>query len=246
MGILDSAPVPRRTMVLFFIVDTSGSMDGSKIGAVNDAITQVIPMLDGISASNADAEIKIAALQFSSGCEWIYSGPKSASEFKWVDREADGLTDLGAAYLELNNKLSRDAFMQTTTGSFAPVLLLMSDGDPTDNWEAGLSKLKENKWYKNAIKIAIAIGSDANKDVLKEFTNNMEAVIEVHNIEALKKLIRTVSVTASTIGSQSSTAGNKSKEDQVIEAITKEVENIDGASSSANPDDGTFSDDDGW
>ncbi len=101
MGILDSAPVPRRTMVLFFIVDTSGSMEGSKIGAVNDAITQVIPMLDSISASNADAEIKIAALQFSNGCEWIYSGPKSASEFKWIDREADGLTDLGAAYLEL-------------------------------------------------------------------------------------------------------------------------------------------------
>lgn len=244
MGILDTAPVPRRTMVLFFIIDTSGSMAGSKIGAVNDAIAQVIPMLNEISANNADAEIKIAALQFSSGCEWMYSEPKSASEFAWVDREAEGMTDLGAAYLELNKKLSRSEFMQTATGSFAPVLLLLSDGDPTDNYENGLKKLKENKWYKAAIKIAIAIGSGANIEVLKEFTNNLEAVIEVHNVDALKKLIRTVSVTASQIGSKSSTAGAADKQSQVIETISNDIIIIDGASSAADPS--PSSDDDGW
>ncbi|MBW6533916.1 MAG: VWA domain-containing protein [Mariniphaga sp.] len=244
MGILDSAPVPRRTMVLFFIVDTSGSMDGTKIGSVNAAIREVTPMLDEISSNNADAEIKIAVLQFSSGCEWMYDEPKSASEFRWIDMEADGLTDLGAAYQELSSKLSRNAFLNEATGSFAPVLILLSDGEPTDDYQRPLEKLKENKWYKAAIKIAIAIGSDANRDVLKEFTNSSEAVIEVHNVEALKKLIRTVSVTASQIGSQSSAAGVKDKQTQVTESITKEVEQIDGASSSAAPAIGSSSDDD--
>ncbi len=50
--------VPRRTMTLFFLIDTSGSMDGNKIGAVNDAIANVIPMINEISDSNPDAEIK--------------------------------------------------------------------------------------------------------------------------------------------------------------------------------------------
>ena len=184
-------------------------------------------------------------MRFSSGCEWAYSEPKSASEFRWVDFEADGLTDLGAAYLELNNKLSRDAFMQTATGSFAPVLLLLTDGDPTDDYQSGLKKLKENKWYKASIKIAIAIGSDANKEVLKDFTNSLEAVIEVHNVEALKKLIRTVSVTASTIGSQSSTA-NKDKQTQVVDTIKTEVEKTDGASTADAPVTSSASDDDEW
>ena len=235
MDILESAPIPRRTMTLFFILDTSGSMHGNKIGALNQAISEVLPMLDQISSNNADAEIQIAALQFSSGCQWIYDQPKPASEFRWIDRQAEGLTDLGAAYQELTKKLSRDAFMKTATGSFAPVLLLLSDGEPTDDYQTALSKLKQNKWFKTAIKIAIAIGADANKEVLKDFTGNIEAVIEVSNIEALKKIIRTVSVTASQIGSQSSTVGAKDKQTQVVEALTKEVEDTQGASSTAAP-----------
>ena len=38
MGLLDNESIPRRKMTLFFVIDTSGSMVGSKIGSVNDAI----------------------------------------------------------------------------------------------------------------------------------------------------------------------------------------------------------------
>jgi len=64
-------------MTLFFLIDTSGSMEGNKIGAVNDAVANVLPMLDEISAENPDAEIKVAALEFSSGVNWLYSEPKA-------------------------------------------------------------------------------------------------------------------------------------------------------------------------
>ena len=58
----DVVEVPRRTMVLFFLVDTSGSMYGTKIGTVNTAIEEIIPELKDLSENNADAEIKIATL----------------------------------------------------------------------------------------------------------------------------------------------------------------------------------------
>ena len=93
MSLLDDVEsVPRRTMTLFFVIDTSGSMIGNKIGAVNDAVVNVLPMLNDISESNPDAEIKVAALEFSSGCQWLYSEPKLASEFIWQDVTASGLT----------------------------------------------------------------------------------------------------------------------------------------------------------
>lgn len=247
MPLLDSAPMSRRTMVLFFIVDTSGSMAGSKIGSLNAAIREVIPMLDEISANNADAEIKIACLQFSSGCEWMFTIPQAATDFVWNDLSAAGLTDLGEACQELNSKLSSDAFMKAASGLFAPVLILLSDGGPTDNFHGGISKLKENKWYKAAIKIAIAIGEDADKDVLKEFTGNIEAVFEAHNVEALKKIVRTVSLTSSQIGSKSSSVGVEvtDKQTQIIEAIKEDVENVDGAGCAADPDSVTV-DYSGW
>lgn len=231
----DVVSVPRRTMTLFFVIDTSGSMEGNKIGAVNDAVVNVLPMLDEISQSNPDAEIKVAALEFSSGTQWLYTEPKLASEFVWQDVRAGGLTSLGAACIELSNKLSRSGYMKAASGSFAPAIILLSDGGPTDDFQSGLAKLKENNWFKAAIKVAIAIGDDADKDVLKEFTGTSEAVFTVHNIEALKQIIRVVAVTSSQIGSKSSTAGDVTKQEQVIKDVTDAVQDIKGADSAAVP-----------
>ena len=220
----DVVEVPRRTMVLFFLVDTSGSMYGTKIGTVNTAIEEIIPELKDLSENNADAEIKIATLAFSTGAKWINSQPISAKNFKWDHLEAMGSTDLGEACKQLNEKLSKNAFMSEATGSFAPAIFLLSDGDPTDNYKYGLDKLKENNWYKKAIKVAIAIGDDVNKDVLEEF--NKEAVITVHTPEILKKWIQFVSVRASEIGSKSASAGvgAVSKQEEFINEIKEEKE----------------------
>ncbi len=215
MGLLDSEPIPRRTMVLFFMVDTSGSMAGSKIGAVNTTIDEIMPELKEISAENADAQIKIAALEFSSGAKWLYEQPMEAEKFRWNALDAGGITDFGEACTKLNQKLSRSAFMQDAVGSYAPVIILLSDGEPTDNYKKGLTALKDNNWFKAAIKIAIAIGDDANLEILKEFTGNSECVLVASNPQVLKKMIRFASVSASQIGSRSTNAGVESKQDEM-------------------------------
>ncbi len=142
MSLLDQvAPAPRKVMTLFYVVDTSGSMAGEKLGSVNSAMEEAIQSdLPEISAANDDAEIKVAIMQFSSGCSWITpaSGPIGIGDVIWNDLQAYGLTDLGAACLELDNKLSRNEFLQSQTGAYAPVILLFSDGGPTDNWQKGL------------------------------------------------------------------------------------------------------------
>jgi uncharacterized protein YegL len=199
-------------MVLFFVIDGSGSMSGSKIGAVNAAIEEVIPALKDVSDSNPDAVIKVAALEFSTGCRWITAdGPVEADKFTWNYIDAAGVTDLGEACRELNNKLSRKAFMQEAAGSFAPIIFLLSDGDPTDDFDGGLAVLKQNSWYKVAGKVAIAIGDQANKKVLEQFTGTSETVLEVHDSGTLKKLIKVVAVRSSQIASRSSNVGDTGK-----------------------------------
>jgi len=207
MGLLDAVSIPRRTMVLFFLVDTSGSMSGDKIGAVNEAIREVIPEIKDISSENADALIKIAVLDFSSGARWLYDTPAEADQFVWTNLEAGGLTDMGVAFNMLNEKLSRTQFMADAVGSYAPAIFMMSDGEPTDEYKKGLEELRKNKWFRVAIKVAVAIGEGANTEILKEFTGNEECVLTVRTPEALKKMIRFASVTASQIGSKSSGVG---------------------------------------
>ncbi len=240
MGVLDSAEsVPRRTMTMFFMIDTSGSMEGSKIGAVNSAMEDVMPIIGDISENNPDAEIKIAVLDFSSEVKWLYDEPKTANNFQWRDVDADGLTSLGDACLKLEEKLHKNSgFMKSASGSFAPTIILMSDGEPTDNYQVGLNKLKSNNWFKAGLKFAIAIGDDANKDVLEEFTGSKEAILTVHNTEALKKIIRMVSVTSSQIASTSTSSGDKSKQEQMNDTIQDQANGISGVDGvdTTNPD----------
>ena len=97
--------VTRRTLTLFFLVDTSGSMYGPKIQAVNDAIENVLPIVHDISFNNGDAEIKVACMQFSYATSWMTEEPREADDFEYVEMGAEGLTSMGEAFKELETKL---------------------------------------------------------------------------------------------------------------------------------------------
>lgn len=238
MSLLDQVtPSPRKIMTLFYVVDTSGSMAGDKIGSVNSAMEEAITVdLPEISTANDDAEIRVAIMQFSSGCSWITptSGPIGIGDVIWTDLNSNGLTDLGAACIELDKKMSRNEFLESQTGAYAPVVLLFSDGGPTDNWEKGLEQLKKNNWFKHAIKIAIAIGEDADKNVLATFTGTPESVIEVHDKHTLQTLIRKVSVRASEFQShskQTSDVETTPEEDsaKIVQDVKDEISQESGA-----------------
>lgn len=219
--------IPRKVLTLFYLIDTSGSMHGEKIASLNVAVRETLPMISEISANNSDAKIKLAAMDFATTHQWMHPIPVESEKFHWKDLEASGLTNLGEAYQELNNKLSRSkGFMDEASGSYAPAIILMSDGGPTDDADHGLQQLKVNPWFKAAIKVAIAIGDDADTEVLAKFTGNSEAVLRVHNIDQLKQIIRLVSITASRVASKSTSVGSdapETKNEETIEAIKNAI-----------------------
>lgn len=232
MSILEEiTPSPRKVMTLFYIIDTSESMSGSRIGTVNGAMEECRDLLKEIAKANDDAEIKIAVMQFSSGCYWITgaNGAINLEDWNWEDLQAGGITDFGAALFELDKKLSRRAFLNSQTGAYAPVILLFSDGGPTDNWEKGLKQIKKNNWFKHAIKIAIDIQSGADRSVLEAFTGNSEAILDAKDQNTLKKMIHKVSVRASEFQSHSKQTEDtisSPEEDSVdiVNAVINEVE----------------------
>ena len=75
------------------------------------------------------------------------------------------------------------------------------NGEPTDDYLAGLQKLKENNWYKIAVRVAVGYG-ESNDDVLREFTMNAETVIHTDNPAELKKMIKFIAVTSSRVASK--------------------------------------------
>ena len=204
--------IARQELNLLFVIDNSGSMEGEKLGAVNNAIRDVMSIMPEIQEDTSDAVIKISALKFSDKAEWVYSEPKAVGDFKWSDIASDGGTNLSGAYDELSKWLCKKSSggQMPDMGGIAPIIILMTDGMPTSyDWEKHLDTLKKKGWFKVALKYALAIGIDSDEamDVLNKFTGNPETVLKVYTAEALRKVIKVIAVTASKVKSNSSSAG---------------------------------------
>lgn len=216
----DSQEVARKILPIIYVLDTSGSMQGERIAAVNEAMSETMDVLRDVSAHNPDAEIKVGVLQFASNAHWITAnGLVFLDDFYWNNLTAAGATEVSEALGALDQKLSRQAFLQSETGFCVPVLIFMSDGEPTDSgrWEHKLEELRNNnKWFKHATKIAIAVGDQADKSCLAKLVGNTEAVVAVNDTDTLKALIKVASVTASMINGKSRTTAEGGNAAQII------------------------------
>jgi len=192
----------KRAMVVFFVVDISGSMRGARIGAVNDAIRNVLPELKKRERGNTAAEIRIAVLEFSTRANWRTLSPEPVSAFQYQDIEnVGGGTNYGTAFAALNEKLSRKQFLNATAGAYTPLIIFMTDGKPSDMglYKEELERLKQNKWFQYSTRAGIAIEEGALspecKRVLMEFTENDKNVYEAKNTVILAKQIELVTLT---------------------------------------------------
>lgn len=193
-----------RPLHFFWLVDCSGSMYGEKIGTLNHAIQETIPEMVDAAENNPNAQLLMRTLQFSSGASWVTSTPVPIEEYAWEDLEADGVTDLGKAFELLTAQLS---VAQLGERALPPVIVLLSDGQPTDDYKKQLEKLKKQPWGKKAVKIAISIGQDADDKVLSEFTGNKEMVLQANNASSLVKMIKWASTVASVVSAPASRVG---------------------------------------
>jgi len=166
------------------------SSDG-KIQALNNAIREAIPHMRVVADENPNAEILIRVLKFSSGAQWHVPQPTPVSSFQWTDIEAGGVTDMGKAFKMVAEQLRMPPMSER---ALPPVLVLVSDGQPTDDYMAGFNELMSEPWGRKAVRISIAIGRDTDYEILQKFIGNSEmTVLEADNPEMLVRRIRWVS-----------------------------------------------------
>lgn len=215
---MPGAPLNNRPLHFFWIVDCSGSMYGDKIATVNHAIKSTIPFMRDEADKNPNAQVLIHTLKFANSASWITADPVKIDDFQWTNLEVveRGMTNMGHAFELLSAQLTMPPMSER---ALPPVLVLLSDGQPTHEYKEALSKLLNLPWGKKAVRIAISIGQDADDAVLEEFTGNVERVLQANNAETLTQMIKW----ASTIVGQVSNPGSRpvgssaeSSEDNIV------------------------------
>jgi uncharacterized protein YegL len=190
----------RRPLHFMWIADCSGSMNSDgKIQALNNAIREAIPHLQDAAADNAYADILVRVMAFATGVRWHIGQPTPVQELSWVDLTADGYSDMGAALAEVAVQLRA---LPQEGRYLPPALVLISDGQPTDDFGGGLQALMDEPWGRNAVRLAVAIGRDADLGVLERFIGRPEIEpVSASNPEQLVQLIRWASTVASKVAS---------------------------------------------
>jgi len=159
----------RRPLHFIYLCDCSGSMRaGAKMASLNQAIRQSLPEMVQVSLQNPEAQILVRVLSFADRALWHLGTPTPVDQVlpQWRDLEAGGLTAMGEAFQALAAVLRTPPMEQR---ALPPVLVLISDGAPTDDVSGGLRSLMAEPWAAKAVRLAIAIGHDADLEVLQQF-----------------------------------------------------------------------------
>lgn len=201
---------PRRDLHVFYVLDTSGSMEGKPIQILNQEMLETVRVLNKVAKRNGDAQLKLSVLEFSSTAKWMQkNGPENVEDFIWSDLSAGGLTNIGAALKELNSKLSTKEFLRSASGTLLPIIIFMTDGYATDEYEKELANIKKNKLFRRAAKIGFAIGDSPDVEMIAHLTGDSEAVVQTDDLQMFAKLLQFVSVTSSIMQSTSQVAGGQ-------------------------------------
>ncbi len=159
----------RRQLQLILALDCSGSMRGDRIASLNYALRSAIPELQQTALENPEVNIQVRVLRFSTGAEWQTPAPVPIAELVWRDLAAEGETQMGAALSMVADALSPE---NLPGRQLPPVIVLVTDGYPSDDIDQGLRQFFAQDIARSAIRLGIAIGSDADLDVLESFIDH--------------------------------------------------------------------------
>ena len=211
MAMHDFVAATARPLPVIILADISGSMAGDgKIENLNMAIKTMIASF--AKESRLNAEIQVALVTFGGECASAHVPLTPAHQITDVQQlMAGGGTPMGSAF-EMVTAMVEDKTL-IPSRAYRPTIVLISDGWPTDEWEAPFAALQQSERAKKAVRMAMAIGSDADKNMMKAFINDPETpVFEAHNSQDIVRFFRAVSMSVSS-RSRSNTPNQMTKID---------------------------------
>ena len=210
--------ISQRPLDIIYVIDTSDSMSGVKIDTVNRAMKDLEELLRNEARKNPAAQVNIRIIRFGGEqAQWHLQQRTPVENYKakeiWT---VPGRTPFGSA-IELLSKSLESSDMPER--GLRPIIVVMSDGWPTDEWKTKLERFHNIPWAKKAGKVAIAIGEGADKEILGQFTQDPSLVLAPTHTADLRSFIQWTS----TLVTHNSTP--KGGDDGIIQRITPPTPN---------------------
>jgi uncharacterized protein YegL len=198
-----------RRLPVFLLLDTSGSMSGEPIEQVKNGVQMLISTLRQDPYALETAFVSVITFG-STASELVPLTELTA--FQVPSITAGGTTGMGDA-LRLVAEIAATKLTKnsaTSKGDWKPMVFIMTDGAPTDDWQAGLARFKQEKW---GIVVACAVNG-GEITVLQQIAGEAVVKLDTTDPTTMAKFFKWVSASVS----------NNSK---AVETAGKEVDGLD-------------------
>lgn len=185
-----------RPLPIIVLADTSYSMsEDGKIDALNRALKGMISSF--ASESRLRAEMQVAVITFGGEAE-VHLPLTPAHQIEQIQSlPSNGGTPMGGAF-QLAAQLLDDK-EQIPSRAYTPVVVLVSDGHPTDAIDEPFQQLVNGERTGKATRFAMAIGADADTTLLADFANDIEApLFTAENARDIHRFFRAVTLSVTT------------------------------------------------
>lgn len=210
MGLNDFTITKERALPIFILADTSGSMAGEKIQAVNIAIRDMISTLRNVN--DIRGVFKICIITFGGDKVTIQQYPTDVRKIEFIELEAAGKTPMGKAISVVAELVENQEIVHSN--DYLPTIVLLSDGYPTDFpggrnatideymiWEP-IVNMQQGERSKKCMRVAMSVDEGTDTAMLKAFLNNGTEPMLAIDAEDIAKMFKWL--TMSTISRMSS------------------------------------------
>ena len=167
----------RHRFDIIYVIDTSASMQGEKIESVNNAMHELERLLKEEAVNNCDnVHIYIRIITFGGEhASWHLNKATRIKNFSYHDIDAmrGGRTPMGSAFHLLDQALNSS---DLPDNMFPPLIVLLSDGWPTDEWKDELDQLTQHSWGKKPQKSLLL---SENRQT-KKFLQLLQKIVTVY------------------------------------------------------------------
>ena len=190
MGIIDSLQhIDKTCLMIFFVVDFSGSMTGKRMELLNSLMDEFINAATLEAHYEGFIKLKITVIGFPYETKLQYDEDVEFSDYVYNPLETNETFE-PMILSELNKRLTMEnyGFMNKPKYVDGLVIIFISD-NMMQNYETGLDKLKKTERFSYAIKAAIAVGDNVNLEILSEFIGCNDAIIKVGDVKEITRKI---------------------------------------------------------
>ncbi len=193
-----------RKLPVYMLLDTSGSMHGEPIEQVKNGLQMLVSALrqDPFALETAF----LSVITFDSRAKQVVPLTELTA-FQVPNIEASGVTSLGDALRLVADCAAREVTKSTPErkGDWKPMVFIMTDGAPTDDWEPGLARFREEKW---GMIVGCAI-DEANSDVLKVVAGEAVITLQTSDPGSVAAFFKWVSASVSTNSAKIDSGGGE-------------------------------------